>query len=555
MRRPHDISSYEVQVLETSQTECAACESPLWVVQHRERPLQTLEKKLWVVSKDKACPTEGCLEAGRLVRPEGEGALPLLRQSEYGLDVVVGLGEMRMTSGMSFSESHRTLVDEYGIDISERHVSNLYRIFLSLVHCVNAEFEPLRKKLRLQGRLVLSVDGVQFDGVSPVLYVVRDVLSAEYLYAERVEKRDASHLEALLLKVKALGIPVTGVISDKEKGLVPAVERAFPRVNHQYCQSHFLNNVRKPMDDDLAMLGHEVSKIVSAVKAFARDVGGLVEEQAASGAALPKYAKVDVSLEEMNLVKELCGAALAGGKATGDAILGPAPVKRFERLGKVKQVAEQAALRRGGEWKLLGALITILSLLTAHADLAARLARQVEIVRRVAHILNFKATGRQIRRMLRTLLNSLQREVLQEHADAALLSFVDHVVAVSNRYWKGLFHCYDNKDIPRTDNALEQLFNLLKRHERRITGRKSTAGGPLESMAAFVLEAWSTIRLRPQYADLIRQVPPDRLLAARAEVEKLAGPARKRRSIQRDPERHLRRVLDEWLGSADLPDN
>ena len=156
---------------------------------------------------------------------------------------------MRMTDHLSFRETHCELVKKYGVDINERHVSNLYRIFLSLVRCVNADFEPLRQKLRQQGRLVLSVDGVQFDGVSPVLYVVRDVLSSEILYAERIEKRDAAHLEVLLRRVKDLDIPVTGIISDKEKGLVPAIEQAFPGVKHQFCQSHYLTNVKKPMEE------------------------------------------------------------------------------------------------------------------------------------------------------------------------------------------------------------------------------------------------------------------------------------------------------------------
>jgi len=546
MRKPHDISSYEVQVLETSQTNCASCPAPLWVVQHRQRPLQTLERKLWLISKDKACRSTECRQVNKLLRPEGEGNLPLLRQSEYGLDVVVRAGEMRMSDDMSFRECHRELVDQYGLEISERHISNLYRIYLSLVHCVNADFEPLRDKLKQQGRLVLSVDGVQFDGVSHVLYVVREVLSSEILYAERVEKRDATHLEKLLLQVKALGIPVTGIVSDKEKGLVPAVASAFPEVPHQFCQSHYLNNLRKPMDDDLAKLGNGVSKIVCAVKGFARDLTGLEETRAASAATLPKYARSDISLEEMDLVKELCSAALAGGKASGDAILGPAPVKRFERLDSVKHAAEQAALKTGGEWRLLGALIATLALLTDHADLAARLRGQVEIVRHVAHILNFKSTARQIQRMLRTYLNSLER-----NTDASALPFVQHVTALSGRYWKGLFHCYDNKDIPRTDNVLEQMFALFKRHLRKISGRKSTAGGPVESLAAFVLEVWSTVRLRPQYAELVRQVPPDKLLAARDEMEKIAEPARQRRSIQRDPEKHINQVLAKWFKNPD----
>lgn len=40
-------------------------------------------------------------------------------------------------------------------------------------------------------------------------------------------------------------------------------------------------------------------------------------------------------------------------------------------------------------------------------------------------------------------------------------------------YWKFLFHCYDDKRIPRTNNDLEKSFNTLKRIKRKRTGRKN----------------------------------------------------------------------------------
>lgn len=40
-------------------------------------------------------------------------------------------------------------------------------------------------------------------------------------------------------------------------------------------------------------------------------------------------------------------------------------------------------------------------------------------------------------------------------------------------YWKYLFHCYDDKRIPRTNNDLEKSFNTLKRIKRKRTGRKN----------------------------------------------------------------------------------
>jgi hypothetical protein len=62
----------------------------------------------------------------------------------------------------------------------------------------------------------------------------------------------------------------------------------------------------------------------------------------------------------------------------------------------------------------------------------------------------------------------------RQHA-GELSSAVDHFVKVSRSYWSGLFPCCDVPDLPRTNNALEQLFGSDRYHERRITGRKTAS--------------------------------------------------------------------------------
>jgi len=58
------------------------------------------------------------------------------------------------------------------------------------------------------------------------------------------------------------------------------------------------------------------------------------------------------------------------------------------------------------------------------------------------------------------------------HADVAV--WRDHFVSALRRYWPGLFHCYDQPLVPRTNNELEIFYNQLKRQRRRNTGRKGT---------------------------------------------------------------------------------
>ncbi len=79
-----------------------------------------------------------------------------------------------------------------------------------------------------------------------------------------------------------------------------------------------------------------------------------------------------------------------------------------------------------------------------------------------------------VRRRYRSLLKRIRRNATGRSLLAAALR---HFLKVTDRYWPGLFHCYDVPDLPRTNNALEQLFGSTRHHERRCTGRKVASPG------------------------------------------------------------------------------
>jgi hypothetical protein len=61
--------------------------------------------------------------------------------------------------------------------------------------------------------------------------------------------------------------------------------------------------------------------------------------------------------------------------------------------------------------------------------------------------------------------------------------FLRHVAAVAERYGAGLYHTYDNPCIPQTTNDLEGGHGVHKHHIRKATGRRSTSGGPTETVS------------------------------------------------------------------------
>ena len=54
---------------------------------------------------------------------------------------------------------------------------------------------------------------------------------------------------------------------------------------------------------------------------------------------------------------------------------------------------------------------------------------------------------------------------------------IGHFLKVTRSYWPGLFATYETLDLPRTNNALEQLFGSYRYHERRASGRKVASPG------------------------------------------------------------------------------
>jgi hypothetical protein len=79
-------------------------------------------------------------------------------------------------------------------------------------------------------------------------------------------------------------------------------------------------------------------------------------------------------------------------------------------------------------------------------------------------------------RAVTTLQQEYQRllETMTQQQDGlgALAPAVAHFQKVTASYWDGLFHCYQVKDLPRTNNDLEQYFGSARHIERRVTGRK-----------------------------------------------------------------------------------
>jgi hypothetical protein len=85
--------------------------------------------------------------------------------------------------------------------------------------------------------------------------------------------------------------------------------------------------------------------------------------------------------------------------------------------------------------------------------------------------------GEAVRRQYQALLDDARRVAGRAAEGGDLRQGLEHFLKVTASYEPGLFHCYDTAGLPRTNNALEQLFGSTRHHERRCTGRKAASPG------------------------------------------------------------------------------
>lgn len=332
---PEPEVDYVAHMFTAPEVDCPVCGQGLSITQWRERTIERFTGLHVLTLRDRRCTTKGCAGRKIVVRPPEE--LSFARKKDrIGLDVLFEIGELRLQGHLSFQVIHARL-EARGVTITERAVSDAFQRYLALVNCRAGDTKAVREKLRKQGGMVVSIDGVQNDDHSAVLYVVSEVLSNTTLFAERHPTRSAEALTSLLKRLKAMDVHIIAFATDKETGLVAAIESFFPGVPHQFCQLHFAKRCAVPLRKPLKKLGKSVSQCAEKLGKIRRQ---LENAKPAQSLAEKKDRKAAADLLE---------SAHAAAKVAGRAPFTPPALKRHEGLLNVGRTAASLA-RKGGSF-------------------------------------------------------------------------------------------------------------------------------------------------------------------------------------------------------------
>jgi hypothetical protein len=108
-------------------------------------------------------------------------------------------------------------------------------------------------------------------------------------------------------------------------------------------------------------------------------------------------------------------------------------------------------------------------------------------------------SGTQVRERYLAYVSQMQH---QQAGAGSLGEAIEHFCHITDNFAAGLFHCYDVKGLPRTNNELEHCFGVVRVHERRATGRRGAIPGVVVRGSVRLLAVVVSTREDVQAADL-----------------------------------------------------
>ncbi len=210
------------------------------------KTVQQLDGAVYVASAAKACVNPECAHPGQ---PYTSLAAQMVTVPEctYGLDIIAQIGWWRDREHLNREQIHSRL-RERGVQISERQVDHLYaRYQVLMASAERLEPDTLEQVVAERGGLIIGLDGLEPEGASEQLWVVREVQSERILVVGWLARVNHQTLKALLAPVIDLNLPVLATLSDKQGCVRKALEACWPDVPHQWCQSHYLGNITRPI--------------------------------------------------------------------------------------------------------------------------------------------------------------------------------------------------------------------------------------------------------------------------------------------------------------------
>ncbi len=530
-----------------------------------DKTVQTLDRVLSVASRPGHCSAATCSGYSmRLLSAAGQQIA--LAGSTYGYDVLARIGWLRQEWRATYAEAQAELRPYVQISVS--HVRHLYnQVYLPLLACHERQhWGRLEQAVEQHQGLIIALDGLAPGGGEPQLWFIRELLTGLTLRSGWLSQQDQATFAAFLKPLAELPWPILAIVSDKQRGLVPAVTEVLPDSNHQFCQGHYLQNLAEPLSE-----ADEAFKVAFR-KAIRQEVGDLIRRERSADSPeagvltvtglLPSLRRVEehppeevepaspVVTEAEEITESLLRRARYLLTLKGRPPFRLAGLEMYQRFQELVDLTDDLLTHRD-EPRLVTLSHGIQHVLTQFAYDHQHLQQGAGWLHDIATILepdDNQATGPQVAKQLQTYLDDLLE---LPDLSPLLKTFRHQLHKVSRSYWPGLFHCYDLADLPRTNNGLESHFRDTQRRLLRTTGQKGLTRRTLQRTGAW--ELFPRPPTEAQGLTTLRQVSRTDL---QSEQQRFQQHQARFRLHTRSPQRanvQLDKLRQRWLALPPLP--
>ena len=466
---------------------CPQCHGTLRTVDYWNglKTVQTMSAVMSIAYRPKVCSTPTGLACERLLPSAGWQQIAP-KYSTYGYDVIAQIGWERQKHNLPFETIHAYLKDR--VQISEAYVRYLYHHkYLALLACHERQRLLELTRLAHTSGLLLGLDGLMPEGGEPQLWLVRELQTGWTLRCGWLSAEDETAFAEFLRPIADLQLSVKAILSDKQRGLLPAVAAVFPNAHHAFCHLHYLKNAATPVavaDEQMKItlrqqVRAEVGDLIrqkQAEKPAVLTVTGLIPSPAPTPAPVPAATHAaaprrDVEPEREALVQDLLHRVRYLLTLKGRPPFRLAGIEMFEHLQDVVRCLDRLVrhhpeprvleLRQG----LRAALHTVRADYRELNQAATWLDQLAEVLEPAQHP---RRSGDQVRTEWLTRLKQIAAEGA---GSVRLQGFSATIRKVSDSYAAGLFYTYDLANLPRTNNDRESEFRDLRRRLLRTTGQ------------------------------------------------------------------------------------
>jgi hypothetical protein len=403
----------------------------------------------------------------------------------YGYDVIAQIGWQRQTHQETFGRIHADLVAR--LQISESQVRYLYHYqYLPLLACHERAHWERVTRVAEQSGLILSLDGLAPEGGEPQLWVIRELQTGLTLRSGWLSQQDQTAFVNFLQPIRDLGLHVVALVSDKQRGLVPAVAEVFPKAHHGFCQLHYLKNAGAPIAE-----ADETMKITLR-QGVREAVGGLIRQEQAEKAGVltvtglvpspvpqdnrpetpPPTAQERLTQSRETLVQDLLRRVRYLLTLKGRPPYRLAGLEMFERLTEVETCLD-TLIQHYAEPRVVQLRQGLHGALQAVRSDSTDLRQVADWLTHIADLLDPEGqpvrTGATVRQALWAYLDDLETD---SQSSPRLHAFYETIAQTTEHYDAGLFQSYDVPGLPRTNNDRESEFRDLNRRLLCTTGQK-----------------------------------------------------------------------------------